>query len=253
VTRGCPGNSAIGGTGWTSAYDVWAGGGGPSTICADDKTSLYNRTVRLKAPGAPTYDDHVADCAQAGSALVPPTVAGGRPTKDQDGDLLPPKWLAGAGADQCDTSLMVLGKSIGAVHIGESEQDVIATYGRPRNQSTAVFGKQRLRRLLFRAHAALLWVFEDAQRQVVGIGTTSPYYENRAGLQVGTSPGMVLGWARTNWLDCRSAYYRSGPVGVFVALAGGKRGHKISAVSFVKSGNGYETCPAVKARPAKKR
>ena len=107
------------GKGWTTAYNVWTGNGGAGSICGDDTTSLYRKTVKLQAPGPPAYDDHLADCAQPGSALVPPKVSGGRPKVDADGELLPPKWLAGAGADQCDTSLMVLGRSIGAVRLGK--------------------------------------------------------------------------------------------------------------------------------------
>jgi hypothetical protein len=235
VRGGCPGGSAAFGKGWTTAYNVWTGSGGAGSICGGDTTSLYRKTVKLRAPGPPAYDDHLADCAQPGSALVPPEVNGGRPKVDADGELLPPKWLAGAGADQCDTSVMVLGRSIGAVRLGGKESDLAVRYGRPRSTRSVVLGGHRVRKLTYFAHRSYLWVYVDSEATIVGVGTSSPYYATATGLAVGSSTAEVVARSRLTLLKCKNAYTRrTAGTSVFVVERGGRGRGTVASISLIR-------------------
>ncbi len=111
-----------------------------------------------------------------------------------DGDVRPTTWPSDAGADQWETALMVLGRSIGTARIGESEDDVVAFYGPPRRRTKVVVGKQRLERLIYRVHGGSLWMMVD-NGVVVGVGTDTPYYTTPKGIGVGANPAVVRSWA----------------------------------------------------------
>jgi hypothetical protein len=240
VDGGCPPSLAAFGAGWTAQYNVWTGGSGSGTICSGDKTSAYGARISLVAPGQPNYDDHLSKRSQKAIGWVPATVRGGYPATDIDGDVRPSRAASDAGADQWETANMVLGRSIGAVRIGEPEAEVMSRFGRPQRSGTIVTGKQRLNRAVYRIHGGSLWVFTDGGR-VIGVGTSTPYYTTRGGVGVGTHVSRVRAWPGVGWIQCESAYRRvfSG-VAVYAVPTGGRKGAKIGNISMLKAS--YKPC-----------
>jgi hypothetical protein len=235
VGSACPSGGRAFGLGWATAYDVFAGGGGTSTICAGDSTSAYGKRAELRSPGPPAYDDRLANCGQLAASFVPADVKGGHPKTDTEGDVLPSRGLAGAGADQCDTSLMIIGRSIGDVRLGQHEADLRAQYGPPSTVKSVKLGKERVRRLLYRAHRAYLWIYMDAAGNVVGVGTTSLYYATLSGIGVGSPVAEAVSGSKLTWLQCRTAYARPfGTSTVLVIPRGGKKGSQIASVSMLR-------------------
>jgi hypothetical protein len=167
-----------------------------------------------------------------------------RPPSDIDGDRRPALARTDAGADQWEAPVIVLGRSIGSLRIGESLNDAVEFYGRPRSQSTVAVGKTRLQRVVFPAHGGQIWALVD-RGTVVGVGTTAGYYTTRDALGVTTSISPVRAWTGVSWVACRSALHRPfGPVGVFVKPAGGRNGARVSAVWMVRSSYGFARCSA---------
>ena len=131
-------------------------------------------------PYPPAYNYSLKRGAAA-IGLVPNRLP--HPRTDTDSKLRPLRSKLDAGADQWDPVLIVFGRSIGAVRIGEPLADVEAFYGRPRARGVLKLGKRSLDRLTFRLHGGSLWAIADRGR-VVGVGTTSPYYTTTGGIGV---------------------------------------------------------------------
>ena len=116
-----------------------------------------------------------------------------------------------------------------------------AHYGPPYAARTVVLGKLRVRRFLYRSHRGYLWLYENANGTVVGIGTSSPYYSTIGGIGVGGPVGLAVSRSHLTWLQCRSAYTRtSGSTTVYVVPRGGRKGALIASISMV--GARYAPC-----------
>jgi hypothetical protein len=242
VAGSCPSNAAAYGLGWSQSYNLWSGSGGPNTICAHDSTSIYGNKAKLVAPGPPRFDDHLATHSQRALGLVPPQVTAGKPVTDIDGDLRPGRFSADAGADEWDSALMVLGRSIGGVRLGEREQDLLASYGQPNRRATVSAGGARVTLLTYRLHGASLWVYTEGKR-VVGIGTSSRYYALPTGVGVGGDAKLVRNWPDVSWLQCRRALRRVvGGTEILVSIPGGRNGATIGGITMVQKKFGLGTC-----------
>jgi hypothetical protein len=137
---------------------------------------------------------------------------------------------------------MILGRSIGALRIGESEALVVSTYGRPQRSSRASMGRSKLDLLTYRAHQGTLSAYLDGGK-VVGIGTTSRYYTSPTGIGVGTDAAKARQGRGTVWVECRRAYRRGyGGGGVYVGVTGGKEGTKISSITMIRDAYDYGDC-----------
>jgi hypothetical protein len=136
---------------------------------------------------------------------------------------------------------MILGRSIGALRIGEREAAVVSTYGPP-HRARASIGKVKLDLLTYRAHQGTLSAYVDGGA-VVGIGTTSPYFTSPTGVGVGTDAVQVRRWNGTAWVKCRHAFRRGySGVGVYVGVNGGKQGRTIGSVTMLRGGYAYGVC-----------
>src|SRR5207249_1672938 len=132
------------------------------------------------------------------------------PPEDIDGKKRPVNFPADAGASQWDPAVMVLGRSIGMVRIGETQDEVTAFYGPPRSSKA----KGALTLATYALHGAYLTV-SYAGGEVVGIGTTTPYYATVKGYAVGSPAPKPLG----TWLPCRRSFQRkAGKVALFTSL-----------------------------------
>jgi hypothetical protein len=205
---------------------------GPTDVIADGQ---------LVAPEHPHYDFRLASRTVKAAGLVPANVRGGLPALDFAGQLRPTRAPIDAGAMQWETAAMILGRSIGALQLGESEAAVISMYGPPR-RTRASIGKAKLDLLTYRAHRGTLSAYLDAGK-VVGAGTTSPYYTSPTGIGVGADAAQVRRWSGAARDACRRAYHRGyGSVGVYVGVTGGKRGTKISSVTMIRDAYAYGDC-----------
>jgi len=103
--------------------------------------------------------------------------------------------------------LIVLGKSIGPVRIGMSEQAVVRALGKPRVVKNANYGGKPLRVATFGVHGGRFDVdYDRATRKVVGIQTNSRYFKTAAGIGPGSPlrlvralPGFRFGQCTANW------------------------------------------------------
>jgi hypothetical protein len=173
-----------------------------------------------------------------------PAVGGGdpenHPASDIDGQTRPRRWRPDAGADQREPADLVLGRSIGAVAIGAGEADVRAFYGAPQRSTNVRFGKKVLPRIIYRLHGGSLFVTLDAGK-VVGVGSSSPYYETVGGIGPGGDSAGVKSFAGVRWVKCRGAFLRYyGNAAVYFTLRGGKAGKTLDGISMLK--RGYEGC-----------
>jgi hypothetical protein len=100
VNNGCASNNVIYGLGWASQYNVYVGSGGSNTICSSDTTSKFGATMALKAPGPPSFNDHLTSCNQPSANLVSPANLPGDPSTDIDGDPRPLNVRLDAGANE---------------------------------------------------------------------------------------------------------------------------------------------------------
>ena len=245
VVRGsCPSTGRAFGGGWSESYNVWTGKRDPDSICGGDSTSVYQANPRLAAPGPPAYDDHLAIWAQQAVGLVPADLASGTVRLDIDGDLRPQYHAADAGADEWETSLMVLGRSIGRVVIGRPAAAVTSAYGRPRRRETLRLGQKRLSVLTYVIHGGRLQIYVDGDR-IVGVGTTSTYYASPVGFRVGGDATFVRRRPGVAWLDCRHAYRWSlRGDDLLVTLAGGRTGAKVTGLTMILRSYGLGNCGA---------
>lgn len=110
---------------------------------------------------------------------------------------------AGAGHPR----LIVLGKSIGPVKIGMSEQAVVRALGKPRAVKNANYGGKPLSVATFGVHGGRFDVdYDRSTRKVVGMQTNSRYFKTAAGLGPGSPlrrvralPGFRFGQCTANW------------------------------------------------------
>jgi len=134
---------------------------------------------------------------------------------------------------------IVIGRSIGAITIGMNETEVVGFYGRPRTVARQAFpGLRRTGRLaVYRLHGGTLWVIYDGA-QVVGVGTSSPFYT----LSGGAGPGVPLQRSPPTglqWHPCPGAYLRTtGNRETTFVPVGRNPGARIGSVSIVARGYG---------------
>jgi hypothetical protein len=144
------------------------------------------------------------------------------PSTDIDGQPRPRRMAPDAGADQREPASIVFGKSIGAVRIGMQEEDVLAFFGGPRQLQRRRKLGPAVRQASYRAHGGRLWLVYDG-RTVVGVGTTSPYYESAKGIGAGVD--VTPGIRRLPWDPCMRGFRRSsGGVDTYFRVAGGREG-----------------------------
>jgi len=155
------------------------------------------------------------------------------PATDIDGRLRPSRLAPDAGAYQRETALIVLGKSIGAATIGESTSRIAAFYGRASSSRRVRLAGRALLRQTYRIHGGELWV-TAAQGRVVGVATSSPYYETAGTLGPGAAVARVRRLSRVTWSGCNGAYRRDyRGAHVYFAPKGGRRGATIGTVSIL--------------------
>ncbi|MGZ4461913.1 MAG: hypothetical protein ACXVZP_03650 [Gaiellaceae bacterium] len=157
------------------------------------------------------------------------------PRLDIDGQPRPRRMAADAGADQREPASIVIGKSIGAVTLGMQKQDVLDFLGNPRRVAKRRGVASGVRVAFYRAHGGQLWVVYDND-VVVGVGTTSPYYETAKG--VGPGVPTIPGIRRLRWDPCQRSYWSSSNgIDTYYVLSGGsKDGHTISSIAVQKHG-----------------
>ena len=178
--------------GWTAAFNLVVGSGSCGT------NSRAARSPRL---------------ADDGYHLLPGSPARGagdhdlHPVFDIDGDFRPLNVAPDAGADQSETALIVLGRSIGAARIGMLRPDVLMRYGRPA-RSRYKIGQDKSKELVdsYRLHGgALTFTYRDDT--TVGLSTTSRYYTTASGVGPGVPAGADAAWTRPlRWIACRKVY-----------------------------------------------
>jgi hypothetical protein len=195
-------------------------------------TDVLGRALYVN-PGPATPDLHLQQ-GSAGLGRADPT---GAPHLDIDGDLRPVRRAPDIGADQRETAMIVLGRSIGRLRLGASRMDVVGFFGQPRRVKRFVSTRGTVTVASYRVHGGNLSVWYSGDK-VVGAGTTTSYYETAGGNGVGAETGSVLKETRLNWLACRHAYRRnSGAAAVYFTPSGGKeKGAHIDSVLMVSRG-----------------
>ena len=164
------------------------------------------------------------------------------PRTDINGARRPLRFNSDAGAYQRDPVLIVIGRSIGAVRIGESAADLGTFYGRPRERRVVRLGGQTLNRVTYHVHGRSLWALLD-RGTIVGIGTTSPYYSADGGLGVGANPASIRSLRGAMWIDCLRAFRRTfGGVVVYAQPVGRKEGNKLASVVMLRTAYRYGVC-----------
>ena len=212
--------------GFTLDYNVIVG----SSPCGEHSKATT-------APGLATDGFHLMQ----GS----PAIGGGdpenHPLSDIDGQTRPRQGRPDAGADQREPADLVLGRSIGAVTFAAAEADVRTFYGTPRHTGTVKIGNRVLPRIVYNLNGGSLFVTLSAGR-VVGIGTSSPFYETPGGLRAGADAARVRSFAGVRWIKCRKAFLRYyGNAAVYFTPRGGKSGKTIDSISMLA--RGFEGCP----------
>ena len=149
--------------------------------------------------------------------------AGGHPRFDIDGNLRPLRAAPDVGADQRETAAIVLGRSIGAVSIGDSEAKTASFYSEPHAATRARVRGSVVRAESYGLHRGRLTVVYDASARVVGISTSSAYYTTPGGV----GPGAVapkLTRRGTGSPTCRRLSYwrRVAGANVYLSVAGGR-------------------------------
>jgi len=181
----------------------------------------------------------VAGAPQIGAVPASVCKANGCPATDIDGHARPRTWALDAGANQREPASIVLSRGIGAARIGMQESDVVAFYGRPQQvrRRAAFAGGPSVRVASYRRYGGRLWITYSGQ-QVVGVRTTSTYYETGAGLGPGTdlSRATSAGFRHR----CRNTYRRS--VGGVVASVSATKNKTVSSVSLLARGYAARRC-----------
>jgi hypothetical protein len=192
------------------SYNVWT----------NQKCGATDKVAPLSFVNAGGFDLHL----KAGSPALGAGHPGARPAKDIEGDVRPARMRADAGADQRDPASIVAGKSIGAIHIGDSEAQVKDFYGRPRTVAAG--------RSTYRVHRGTIWA-RYANDRVVAVGTTSRYYTTKTGVGVGSRLSAA---GSVRWLACRKVF-QTRAAGTFFAVRGKGTKAVISGVSVAAGGN----------------
>ncbi len=206
---------------------------GPGSVTASNQ---------LRSSLGARYDFRLLSPSVKAVGRVPQTVAGGYPALDYAGARRPRRAPLDAGAYQWDSSLVVLGRSLGSVSLGQPTT-AAAAYG-PVRRRTLVAGAKGVERIDFRLRRGRLWIYARAGH-VVGVGTSSPYYATTAGVGAGAETALVEHWPATAWNECRSAFLRRlGGVDLLAFPAGGKRGKTIGSLTMIRHDVGFGTCPA---------
>jgi hypothetical protein len=157
------------------------------------------------------------------------------PAGDIDGDARPLRWPADAGADQREPATIVLGRAIGSVKMGMTQEQVAAFYGR-RSLQRVTLGRRRTRAstAVYRVHGGRLEVTYVSNR-VVGIATTSVYYTTASGFGAGVRTAGAGALSGARWLSCRKAYRRQfGSTTVEFAPLRGRRGAPLGRISMMQ-------------------
>jgi hypothetical protein len=222
-----------------NVYGTPSNTGGTSTLCGEGSAIQDGQWVN---PNPPAYDFRLASRSVKSVGRVPVKVPGGFPAVDFAGAPRPLRTAADAGAYQWETPLLVLGKSVGGMALGEPVATVKAAYGTPRSQHTRTLGTKSVDELDYRLHGGQVTLYADGGA-VVGISTSSPYYTSPGGVGVGSSMSPVRALGSLSWVQCRSSWARRiRGTDVFVVPAGGKKGSKIAGVAMVKAGYDFGSC-----------
>jgi hypothetical protein len=206
--------------GVTYAYNVWT----------EANCGATDATAPSDFADPAHFDFHLRPTAAA--------IGHGNPTRhpptDIDGRLRPSRSASDAGAYQRETALMVLGKSIGSAAIGQHESAVVGFYGQPLRSQAVRVGGRLLRQLIFNVPGGTLWVATNG-RIVLGVGTSSPYYQTTGAVRATAGIRRVRTWLGVKWIGCRHAYrrYFQG-VPVYFAPKGGRSGDTIGSISMMK-------------------
>jgi hypothetical protein len=212
--------------GVTFAYNVWE-----NAKCSASDTT---------APSGFADPGHYDFRLRPGAAAINHGDPNRHPATDVDGRLRPRRWAPDAGAYQWETALVVLGKSIGAAAIGEKASAVAAFYGEAASTQAVRVDTRTLEKRVYRVRGGNLWVM-TARGKVVGVGTSSPYYETAGAVGPTTGIGKIRRLAQTAWVGCRGAYRRVyAGVPVYFSPKGGRRGATIHSISMTKGDGG---CP----------
>jgi hypothetical protein len=182
---------------------------------------------------------------RAGSAAIEQGDPKDHPRLDIDGRLRPKHSRPDAGASQWESASITLGRSIGNVSLGEAQANVARFYGSPTETSRYGSGDAQHQPaagtppgalVTYRLHhGESLWVLYDSNRTVVGLGTSSPYYNTPAGYGAGTlTQRLVRSW-NLSWVTCEKAYSRNyGPTTIYVDSSRGVRAARAESLWMVR-------------------
>jgi hypothetical protein len=166
----------------------------------------------------------------AGDLGASPTT---KPLADLDGDGRPFRAAVDVGADQRESARVVPGVSIGQVTLGESQDAVEQFYGVARHRASRLAtGQPTADVATYTLHGGTLWV-AYAEKRVVGVGTTSPYYTTASGVGVRSATSDASTVPNTRAIACKSAFVvaKSGVVTSFI----GKATRAVTALSVVRA------------------
>jgi hypothetical protein len=194
-----------------------------------------NGTSNLGDQAFTVKDEHGVDLSLTAGA---PAIGKGAPdpssypSVDHNGIPRPLRSAPDAGASQWDPATLLLGRSIGNITLGATQDTVTSFYGQPHSRLQT----QGRTITTYRLHDGELTVTYNGSH-VIGIATTTPYYATPAGYGVGSARPANPG----KWLPCRNSYIRkTGQTQIITTLKGGKHGTTISAITMLNAA--YKPC-----------
>ena len=128
--------------------------------------------------------------------------------------------LAAPPAARADSSLIVIGKSIGAVRLGMAKADVVGIYGKPKRAERFEFASgERGLLAVYTKHGGTFRV-EYAHGVVVGVLTAARYYRTSGGTGPGSPVAQAARLPGFRFDPCTGGYVRQafGAVTFFVPL-----------------------------------
>jgi hypothetical protein len=142
-------------------------------------------------------------------------------------------------AASIDAGTVQIGRSIGAIRLGMTSDDVTTTYGAPRATSMWRLSGKSGTVLEYARYGGRVRIFFDG-RFVVSVETTSPHYRLPGGIRVGTvtprRPNEFFRWRGFRYESCGGMYsrkaYRADTE--LVLPFGPRTGRRVIAVSVTK-------------------
>jgi hypothetical protein len=198
--------------GITYRYNVWT----------NQKCGPTDRQAPLQFVNAGNFDLHLKPDSVAVGAGHPNV----RPARDIEGDVRPARMRPDAGADQRDPASIVPGKSIGAIKLGDSDEQVSAFYGPGRRGARETVS--------YTLHGGKLTA-TYANGRVVRVATTSRFYTTAAGLGVGSKLSAARSVRKT---ACKKLFQtRVGSAALYLGARGKGASAKIGTVSIAAGGH----------------